>query len=99
MAVSAWIVWRGRERGGIRTALVLFGVQLALNAGWSLIFFGLRRPGFAFAEIILLWLAIALTTVAFFRVSTAAGALFVPYLAWTSFAVFLNAAIWRLNLN
>ena len=66
--------------------LALFGVQLALNVLWSCIFFGLEMPGFAFVEVLLLWLAIAATMVTFWQWSMIAGLLFVPYLAWVSFA-------------
>ena len=97
MAVAAWLVWK---RGGWsvhRTPLALFVTQLVLNAIWSLLFFGLRRPDLAFAEIVLLWCLIAATTAAFWRVSRVAGILFAPYLVWVTFASALNAAIWLLN--
>jgi tryptophan-rich sensory protein len=98
MGIAAWLVWR-RAGGfaGARVALTLFFVQLAVNALWSVFFFGLRNPGLALADIAVLWCAIAATLVAFFRVSPAAGGLLVPYLAWVSFAAALNYAIWRLN--
>jgi benzodiazapine receptor len=96
MAVAAWLVWKrqGRDR---RVPLFVFGVQLVLNAVWSGLFFGMRNPGFAFAEIVLLWLAILATIVAFRQVSTLAALLLAPYLAWVSFAAALNWSIWRLN--
>jgi benzodiazapine receptor len=97
MAVAAWLVWR---KGGLfenRLPLALFAVQLALNAAWSWLFFGLHLPGVAFAEILLLLAAIAATTVAFWRRSRGAGLLMVPYLGWVGFASVLNWAIWRLN--
>jgi uncharacterized protein YbjT (DUF2867 family)/tryptophan-rich sensory protein len=97
MAVSAWLVWR---RGGWRTSRVslgLFGLQLMLNVGWSAIFFGMRSPGFAFGEILILWLAITATSVSFWGRSAAAVLLLTPYLAWTTFAALLNFAIWRMN--
>jgi tryptophan-rich sensory protein len=94
MGVAAWLVWR---RVGWSGALVWFGVQLALNATWSPVFFGLHRIGLALVNIGLLWLAIARTTIAFWRVMPMAGWLFVPYLAWVSFATALNFAIWQLN--
>ena len=97
MAVAAWLVWR---QGGVeqaRVPLVLFGGQLALNVLWSCIFFGLEMPGLAFVELLVLGGAIAVTTVAFWRWSMVAGILFVPYLAWVSFAAVLNFTIWRLN--
>ena len=96
IGVAAWLV---AKRGGPGTsgALGLWGGQLALNAAWTPIFFGLRAPGPAFAEIAVLWVAVAATTVAFFARRTLAGALMLPYLAWVSFAGLLNFAIWRLN--
>lgn len=97
MAIAAWLVYR---RGGwrpARGALGLYGLQLALNVAWSAIFFGLRAPGLAFAEILLLWLAITATGFAFGMHSRVAALLLVPYLAWTSFAALLNFTLWRLN--
>jgi translocator protein len=95
MAVAAWRVWLTGDR--VKPALALFFVQLALNLGWSLVFFGLRAPGLALIEIGFLWLAIAATMLAFFGRDSWAGLLFVPYLAWVSFAAALNFAIWRMN--
>ena len=97
MAVAAWLVWR---QGGLADAtmpLALFGVQLVLNVLWSCLFFGLQNPGLAFVEVLILWVAIAATMVAFWFRSSVAGLLFVPYLAWVSFASVLNFVIWRLN--
>jgi translocator protein len=97
MAVAAWLVWR---RGGFRVqqrALGLFLGQLVLNAAWTPLFFGAHQPGLAFAEIILLWLAIAATLAAFRPISCTAAWLLAPYLAWVSFAAFLNFTLWRLN--
>jgi tryptophan-rich sensory protein len=76
---------------------VLWGSQLVLNAAWSLLFFGLHRPGFALVEIILLLALLIATTVSFFRVRTVAGLLFLPYVAWVCFAAYLNAGFWYLN--
>jgi len=98
MGVSAWLVWR-RVGSAIRRPLMLFAAQLMLNAAWSLLFFGLRRPDLAFAEIVLLWCLILATMLAFRPVSRLAGALLIPYLAWVTYAAALNAAIWRLNLS
>ena len=97
MAVSGWLGWKksGIKKGKI--PLVLFLAQLALNAGWTWIFFGLRQPGLAFAEIILLLAAILAVTVSFWRIKRTAGLLFLPYLAWVLFAAFLNYRIWILN--
>lgn len=97
MGVAAWLIWRRGGWSARAPALSLFLVQLALNAAWTPLFFGLRAPGLAFAEIVLLWLAILATLVAFWRVQRAGGWLLLPYLAWVSFAAVLNLAIWRLN--
>lgn len=97
MAIAAWLVWRPAGFRPAATPLTLFAVQLALNTAWSLIFFGLHQPGWAFAEIVVLWLAIAATTATFFRSSLIAALLMLPYLAWVSFATVLNFTIWRLN--
>ncbi len=97
MALAAWLVWR---EGGWRVqarALGLFLVQWLLNALWTPLFFGLHQPGFAFAEIMLLWLALSATCVRFWRIRRLAGVLLVPYLAWVSFAAFLNFTLWQLN--
>jgi tryptophan-rich sensory protein len=97
MAVAAWLVW---QRGGLVRqwrALTWWAVQLVLNAAWTPLFFGLRRLDIAFAEIVLLWGAIAMTTAAFRRVSRVAEWLLAPYLAWVSFAAALNLSLWRLN--
>jgi tryptophan-rich sensory protein len=97
MGIAAWLVW---QREGFKSAalsLSLFGGQLVLNVAWSWIFFGMRQPGWAFGEILILWLAIVATTISFFRDSITAGALLVPYLAWVSFASVLNFTIWKLN--
>jgi len=94
MAVAAWLVWR---KGDAVMSMVLFAVQLSFNAAWSWLFFGLHSPGLGFVDIVLLWVAIVGTTIVFWRRSLVAGLLFVPYLAWVSFAAVLNFAIWRLN--
>jgi benzodiazapine receptor len=100
MAVAAWLVWR-KPAGAMPLPksqyLVVFALQLELNVLWSMIFFGLRSPAGAFADIIALWCAIVATIVLFSRVSLWAGALLIPYLAWVSFAAALNFAVWRLN--
>ena len=97
MAVAAWLVW---TRVGWPAAMVPVGlwlVQLVFNALWSALFFGMRRMDYALMDVALLWLAIAATIVAFWPISPLAGALMLPYLAWVSFAAFLNFTILRLN--
>jgi len=98
MAVAAFLVWRqGLSAPGVKLALLVFLIQLALNALWSILFFGMRSPLAGLVDIVALWLTILATVVLFFRVSVPAGTLLLPYLAWVSFAAVLNAAILRLN--
>ena len=97
MGIAAWLVWRRDGFSGASRALSLFLVQLALNAAWTWIFFGMRRPGWALVEIVVLWVLIFATVLAFRRHSHAASWLLVPYLAWVNFAAVLNASLWRLN--
>lgn len=97
MAVAAWLVWRRVGFPHASSALNLFAVQLVLNVCWSAIFFGAHSPGLAFAEILLLWLAILATMVAFRPLSRAAAWLMLPCLLWVAYAAAINFAIWRLN--
>ena len=98
MGVAAFLVWRqGISADGVRVALVVFVVQLALNGLWSILFFGMQSPGWALVEIVVLWLAIGVTIRLFWVVVPAAGALLLPYLAWVSFAAVLNFTIWQIN--
>lgn len=97
MGIAAWLVWRARGFGGARAALSLFLVQLAANALWTWLFFAWRQGALAFAEILVLWVLIVATTIAFWRVRPLAGALLLPYFAWVSFACVLTWATWKLN--
>jgi benzodiazapine receptor len=94
MGVAAWRVWR---KAGWGTPLTLFAIQLALNSLWSFLFFGLRSPGLALLDIVPLLAFILLTWRAFRPIDRPAAALLVPYAAWVSFALLLNASIWWLN--
>jgi len=97
MAIAAWLVW---NRGGFRLQrrpLGLFITQLALNALWSPLFFGLNAAGLAFMEIVLLWLALLGTAIAFRRAHLGAAVLLIPYVCWVTFAAVLNFTLWRLN--
>lgn len=98
MATAAWLVWREGGWKTQRLALGLFLGQWVLNALWTPLFFGMHLMGLAFAEIVLLWIMIALTLGAFWKVKPAAGVLMLPYLAWVTFASTLNFTIWRMNL-
>lgn len=97
MGIAAWSVWKQGGVAAQRLPLTVFMVQLALNAAWTPLFFGLHWIGAAFAEMIVLWLAIAATIALFRPVNRAAAWLLVPYHAWVSFAAALNFTLWRLN--
>jgi tryptophan-rich sensory protein len=97
IALAGWLVWRERGAPGVRLAFSLYGLQLVLNALWSWLFFGLHRMDLGLADILALWLAIAATIVAFFRIRPAAGLILLPYLVWVGFAALLNLGLWRLN--
>ncbi len=97
MAAAAWLVWKQRSAADVTWALALFFTQLGLNATWSVVFFGLRRPGVALLEILVLLAAIIATTANFAAISRPAFWLMVPYVGWVSYATFLNFGIWQLN--
>ncbi len=98
MGIASYLVWRrGVAKREVRLALAFYGIQLVLNVMWSILFFGLQNPVAAAAEIVLLWLAIATTAYLFYRVNKPAGLLMLPYLAWVSFASYLNVMIALLN--
>lgn len=97
MGVAVWLVWRQRGFSGAATALTFFIVQLAANAVWSWLFFGLQLPLAALLELVILWLLVLGTLVLFWRIRPLAGILLLPYLAWTSFAAYLNLGVWWLN--
>jgi tryptophan-rich sensory protein len=98
MGLAAFLIWRrGLQTKGVKHALGHFLIQLVLNALWTVIFFGLHRPGLALIEIVVLWLAILFTIIIFRRISRPAAWLMMPYIAWVSVAAYLNASIWFLN--
>jgi tryptophan-rich sensory protein len=98
MGISAYLVWReGLADPGVRAAMAVFVLQLAINISWSAAFFGLRSPLAGLAVILILWGLIALNIQRFRGISRTAGALLIPYLLWVSFAAVLNFEIWRLN--
>lgn len=77
--------------------LIAFAVQLILNWIWTPIFFGAQALGVAFVEIVIMWVAIVITTILFFRVDLIAGFCMLPYIAWITFASTLNYSLWDLN--
>ena len=97
MGTAAWLVWRQRSPSEVTLALTLFFAQLALNATWSYVFFGLRRPGLALLDVVALLAAIIATMTSFVPLSRLEFWLMTPYVASVSYATFLNFGIWRLN--
>ena len=96
MGISLWLIWKSDSQEKNK-AICLFLVQLALNAIWSPIFFGVQSLGNALATIVLLWAAIVLTILIFKKISRPAAWLLVPYILWISFAGYLNYTLWMLN--
>lgn len=98
MGIAFYLTWKTEADKPIKqTAIILFIAQLAANFFWSFIFFKLQQPGWAFAEIILMWVLLLLTILWFGKISSTAAWLLVPYISWVSFAAVLNYSIWKLN--
>ncbi|MFM7017620.1 TspO/MBR family protein [Flavobacterium sp.] len=99
MGVAGGMVWNRLEQDpeNVKKAFTFFIIQLALNAAWSVIFFYFHNSFLALIEVILFWLLIFETHIQFKKIDKTAGLLFIPYLAWVSFATVLNASIWWLN--
>jgi tryptophan-rich sensory protein len=97
MSVAAWRVWLRFELPDARPTIRLFFVSLVLNVLWSVLFFGLHRPGWALLEILVFWGTLVALLGRFRRLDAVAGWLWLPYVAWVTFATALNAAVWWLN--
>jgi translocator protein len=98
MGIALFLVWKSDSDKTVKqTAIILFAVQLTLNFFWSFIFFKTQQLGWAFAEIITMWVMILLTIFWFGKISSTAAWLLVPYISWVSFASVLNYALWKLN--
>ncbi len=96
MGIALWLVWK-QNNSQNKTAELIFAAQLFLNFWWSIIFFRFHAPGAAYADIVLMIVLVVLTMIKFSRISKSAAWLLVPYLAWITFASFLNLAIWMMN--
>jgi len=97
MGVALYLVWKKPKSKDRNTAILFFMIQFTLNFFWSIIFFKYHLIGWALVEILVMWVSILLTIIFFWKNSTLAAALLIPYLAWVSFATLLNAAIMKLN--
>ena len=96
IAVAGWRVF---EREGLGPALIVWAVSLQLNAAWSVFMFKEHQIAYAALDISALWLSIVAFIALTWNSSRLASLLFVPYLAWVSYAAALNFAIWQLNPN
>jgi len=96
MGIAAGLIWNSKSKKKSQ-ALKIYGFQLALNVLWSMVFFGLRSPFFAFVEIAFLWISIAWTMIEFKKISRNAFYIMVPYIVWVSIALVLNISIVLLN--
>jgi benzodiazapine receptor len=97
MGLAAFFIWQKREMPQARFALILYAIHLVLNALWSILFFAWKQPGWAFMEIVVLLGFILTITLFFWRLRPLAGMLMLPYIAWVSFATYLNFMFWKLN--
>ncbi|MDD1719930.1 MAG: tryptophan-rich sensory protein [Methanoregulaceae archaeon] len=98
MAIALYLVWmEGFDRKDVRIAISLFLVQLVLNVLWSYLFFGMQSPLLGFIEIVILWIAILVTIIAFWRIRRLAAILLIPYLCWVTIATALTWSIFVLN--
>ncbi len=95
IAVAGWMIW---QRAGFTLVFWVWSAQLIFNMAWSWIMFGAHQIGWAFADIVLLWISIVLFIALALPMYQAAALLFVPYFIWVSFAAALNFTIWRLNV-
>ena len=103
MGIAAFLVWRSRPAHSVAAkrrsrALRLYAAQLFANFIWTPLFFGMHNVGLALIDIVVLWCLIVATMVSFYSVNRTAAYLLIPYLCWVSFATFLNASIWFLNI-
>lgn len=101
IAIAGFLVWQRRDGEMVEervvTARWLWVAQLVLNGLWSPIMFGAHNISLALAVIVMMWLSIAGFIAKAWPQRKIAALLFVPYLAWVSFATALNFAIWRMN--
>ncbi len=94
IAFAGWLVW---SEVGVGTVIIVWGIQLVLNAIWSFLFFGMKRMDLAFVEVTALWTSIVVFILLAWPISTVAALLFVPYLVWVSTAALLNWTVWKMN--
>ncbi|KPJ55153.1 TspO protein [Parcubacteria bacterium DG_72] len=98
MGISIYLIWsKAEEDRKAKGAVWLFWLHLFFNASWSVVFFGLKNPGLAFFNIIIIWVLIVVLMIKFWQIRKWSAILLIPYLLWVSFASVLNYFIWQLN--
>lgn len=98
MGISLYLIWeKGLKNRKVKDVFILFIVHIFFNVLWSVLFFGLRTPFLAFADIIVMWITLAAVIVLSSRLNKYSPLLLIPYLFWISFALLLNFSIWKLN--
>ncbi len=98
MGISFYLIWKSAFANDRKTwAIIIFIAQFALNFLWSFIFFKNHQLGWAFVELVVMWLAILCSIIAFSSINKIAAWLLVPYISWVSFAGILNYSVWMLN--
>jgi translocator protein len=97
MGIAVFMIWEKRNDRRAKNALLVFTFQMVLNVMWSILFFGGHSPLAGFIDIIILWMVIVWTIAVFRKVSPWSAWLLVPYLAWVSFAAYLNYSLMILN--
>ena len=95
MGISLYLIL---QKKNVKDAIYLFGLQLGLNALWSILFFGMQNPLYGLIDIVLLWIVLLITTRRFLEINRTAGLLLFPYVFWVTFATLLNYNIWMLNI-
>ena len=97
MGISFYLIWNKSGEVNIKIPVLFFILQLIFNFFWSVIFFGLKMPGLAFIDILVLSALILICIIVFYSISNTASYLLIPYFLWVCFASLLNYKIWTLN--
>ena len=94
MGISLFLIWReGLNRKDVQIAIIVFAVQLAINVIWSLVFFGTHNLFGGLVLVLILWAAILVNIIVFYRISKPAGLILIPYIVWVSIASYLNYSV------
>ncbi|MEM0372732.1 MAG: TspO/MBR family protein [archaeon] len=97
MGVSLYVIWNEKKTAKRDNALKWFYAQLALNAAWSIVFFGMKEIAAGLLILLLLTAVLAVTMIKFWKINENAAGPLVPYLLWCCLAAALNYSVWILN--